>query len=79
MGIIGIPGLYNFLSSCLLIKGLLITVFIYSAERNSSLFGAKLLSNFLLLDRFLYDPLLNTYYKFLLMLTFIILFLLLHI
>lgn len=33
MGIIGIPGLYNFLSSCLLIKGLLITVFIYSAEK----------------------------------------------
>lgn len=64
MGIIGIPGLYNFLSPCLLIKGLLITVFIYSAERNSSLFGEKSL---------------NTYYKFLLMLTFIILFLLLHI
>ena len=46
MGIIGIPGLYNFLSSCLLIKGLLITVFIYSAERNSSLFGEKSLNNF---------------------------------
>ena len=52
MGIIGIPGLYNFLSPCLLIKGLLITVFIYSAERNSSLFGAKLLSNFSFIGSF---------------------------